>query len=272
MLLEVDRLAVAYGDARALWDISLGVEPGEIVTLVGANGAGKSTLLRTIAGLQRPLSGGIRFEGKPLDGLPPHEVVARGVVLVPEGRRLFEGLSVLENLELGAFAPEARRQRGRTLEAVLATFPLLAERRRHRAGTLSGGQQQLLAIGRALMGQPRLLLLDEPSLGLAPLVVRQVLDVVRAINRRGVTVLLVEQNARAALELAHRAYVVEGGRVVGAGTGAALLRDGAVQRAYLGHVPGGGAPASPGDDSAPGGSPPARTWGAPVSAATEGTG
>jgi branched-chain amino acid transport system ATP-binding protein len=159
------------------------------------------------------------------------------VVLVPEGRRLFGGLSVLENLELGAFAPAARRQRGRTLEAVYATFPLLAERRRQRAGTLSGGQQQMLAIGRALMGQPRLLLLDEPSLGLAPLVVRQVLDVVRGINGQGVMVLLVEQNARAALELADRAYVLEGGRVVGAGTGAALLGDGAVQRAYLGHTP-----------------------------------
>jgi branched-chain amino acid transport system ATP-binding protein len=236
VLLEVDRLAVAYGDVRAVWDVSLGVEPGEVVALVGANGAGKTTLLRTIAGLQRPLGGGIRFEGRPLGGLPPHEIVARGVVLVPEGRRLFGGLSVLENLELGAFAPHARRRRRRTLEQVLATFPLLAERRRQRAGTLSGGQQQLLALGRALMGRPRLLLLDEPSLGLAPLVVRQVLDVVRAINRRGVTVLLVEQNARAALELVDRAYVLEGGRVVGAGTGAALLRDGAVQRAYLGHT------------------------------------
>jgi branched-chain amino acid transport system ATP-binding protein len=237
MLLEVTNLAVAYGDVRAIWDISLGVNPGEIVVLIGSNGAGKTTLMRTIAGLQRPLAGHIRFAGTPLDTLPPHEIVARGVVLVPEGRRLFGGMSVLENLELGAFTPRARAQRAETMERVFTIFPLLAERRAQRAQTMSGGQQQMLAIGRALMGLPQLLLLDEPSLGLGPLVVQQIFGVMRTINQQGVTVLLVEQNAHAALELADRAYIVEQGRIVGEGTGAALLHDTAVQQAYLGFVP-----------------------------------
>jgi branched-chain amino acid transport system ATP-binding protein len=237
MLLEVSNLAVAYGDVRALWDISLGVNPGEIVVLIGSNGAGKSTLLRTIAGLQRPLAGSIHFAGAPLDTLPPHEIVARGVVLVPEGRRLFGGMSVSENLELGAFTPRARAKRAETLERVFALFPLLAERRHQRAQTMSGGQQQMLAMGRALMGLPQLLLLDEPSLGLGPLIVQQIFAIMRTINQQGVTILLVEQNAHAALELADRAYIVEQGRIVGEGTGAALLHDEAVQQAYLGFVP-----------------------------------
>lgn len=237
MLLEVSNLAVAYGDVRALWDISLGVNPGEIVVLIGSNGAGKSTLLRTIAGLQRPLAGSIRFAGAPLDTLPPHEIVARGVVLVPEGRRLFGGMSVSENLELGAFTLRARARRAETLERVFALFPLLAERRHQRAQTLSGGQQQMLAMGRALMGLPQLLLLDEPSLGLGPLIVQQIFAIMRTIHEQGVTVLLVEQNAHAALELADRAYIVEQGRIVGEGTGAALLHDEVVQQAYLGFVP-----------------------------------
>jgi branched-chain amino acid transport system ATP-binding protein len=237
MLLEVSNLAVAYGDVRALWDISLRVNPGEIVVLIGSNGAGKSTLLRTIAGLQRPLAGSIHFAGAPLDTLPPHEIVARGVVLVPEGRRLFGGMSVSENLELGAFTPRARAKRAETLERVFALFPLLAERRHQRAQTMSGGQQQMLAMGRALMGLPQLLLLDEPSLGLGPLIVQQIFAIMRTINQQGVTILLVEQNAHAALELADRAYIVEQGRIVGEGTGAALLHDEAVQQAYLGFVP-----------------------------------
>jgi branched-chain amino acid transport system ATP-binding protein len=237
MLLEVANLAVAYGDVRALWDISLEVNPGEIVVLIGSNGAGKTTLLRTIAGLQRPLAGQIRFDGAPLDTLPPHEIVARGVVLVPEGRRLFGGMSVSENLDLGAYTPRARAQRAATLERVFSIFPLLAERRQQRAQTMSGGQQQMLAIGRALMGLPRLLLLDEPSLGLGPLVVQQIFGVLRTIQAQGVTVLLVEQNAHAALALADRAYIVEQGRIVGEGTGAALLHDPAVQQAYLGVAP-----------------------------------
>ena len=237
MLLEVSDLAVAYGDVRALWDISLHVDPGEIVVLIGSNGAGKTTLMRTIAGLQRPLAGSIAFEGARLDTLPPHALVARGIVLVPEGRRLFGGMTVLENLELGAYTRRARQERARTIERVFALFPLLAERRSQLAQTLSGGQQQMLAIGRAMMGLPRLLLLDEPSLGLAPLIVQQIFEVVHTINQEGVTVLLVEQNARAALELADRAYIVEGGYVVGTGAGAALLHDEAVRHAYLGYFP-----------------------------------
>ncbi len=237
MLLEVSNLAVAYGDVRAVWDISLHVDQGEIVVLIGSNGAGKTTLMRTIAGLQRPLAGSVVLDGARLDRLPPHAIVERGVVLVPEGRRLFGGMSVLENLELGAFTPRARKARAGTLKRVFEVFPLLAERRDQRAQTMSGGQQQMLAIGRAMMGLPRLLMLDEPSLGLAPLIVQQIFEVVRALNREGATVLLVEQNARAALELADRAYIVEGGRVMGVGAGVALLHDEAVQQAYLGYVP-----------------------------------
>jgi branched-chain amino acid transport system ATP-binding protein len=237
MLLEIENLAVAYGDVRAIWDLSLHVEPGEIVVLIGPNGAGKTTLMRTVSGLQQPLAGRISFAGEPIQSQPPHTIVERGVVLVPEGRRLFGGLSVIENLELGAFTPRARHQRERTLKRVLALFPVLNERRSQRARTLSGGEQQMLAIGRAMMGLPRLLMLDEPSLGLAPLIVEQIFEVVRALNSEGVTILLVEQNARAALELSSRAYVVEQGRVVGSGTGAELLHDPAVQQAYLGIAP-----------------------------------
>jgi branched-chain amino acid transport system ATP-binding protein len=237
MLLEIENLAVAYGDVQAIWDISLTVDSGEIVVLIGPNGAGKTTLMRTIAGLQRPLAGGIVFQGERLDKLPPHAIVERGIVLTPEGRRLFGGMSVIENLELGAFAPRARKERERTLKWIFEIFPLLAERRHQYAQTMSGGQQQMLAIGRAMMGLPRLLMLDEPSLGLAPLLVAHIFDVVRAINAEGVTVLLVEQNARAALELANRAYIVEQGRIVGSGMGADLLHDAAVQQAYLGFAP-----------------------------------
>jgi len=237
MLLDVSNLAVAYGDVRALWDISLHVDPGEIVVLIGSNGAGKTTLMRAIAGLQPPLAGSVAFDGARLDALPPHAIVERGAVLVPEGRRLFGGMTVLENLELGAFTSRARHVRARTLKRVFEVFPRLAERRHQRAQTMSGGEQQMLAIGRAMMGLPRLLMLDEPSLGLAPLIVQHIFEVVRAINNEGVTVLLVEQNARAALELADRAYIVEGGRVVGTGAGAALLHDEAVQQAYLGLAP-----------------------------------
>jgi branched-chain amino acid transport system ATP-binding protein len=236
MLLEVSNLAVAYGDVQALWDISLVVNPGEVVVLIGSNGAGKSTLMRTISGLQRPLSGSITYDNQPLHTLPPHRIVESGIVLVPEGRKLFGGMTVIENLEMGAYTPRARSLRAQTLERVFEVFPLLRERRHQRAQTMSGGQQQMLAMGRAMMGLPRLLMLDEPSLGLGPMVVQNIFEVVRAINRQGVTVLLVEQNARAALELADRAYIIEQGRVVGTGTGAALLHDNAVRQAYLGYV------------------------------------
>jgi len=236
-MLEVRDLAVAYGDLRVLWDVSLDVNAGEIVVLIGPNGAGKTTLLRTIAGLQRPLSGEIRLEHAPIHRISMHQIVERGLILVPEGRRLFGSMSVLENLELGAFTARARQKRHQTLDRVFELFPLLSERSGQRAATLSGGQQQMVAIGRALMGLPRLLMLDEPSLGLAPLVVRHIFTVVRDISREGVTVLLVEQNARLALDLADRAYIVEQGRIVGQGAGTELLANQHVRQAYLGYAP-----------------------------------
>jgi branched-chain amino acid transport system ATP-binding protein len=234
-VLAVRDLDVFYGDLQALWQVALHVEAGEIVALLGHNGAGKTTLLRTIAGLQRPASGAVIYDGKALHREPAHRIVTLGVSLVPEGRRLFAGMTVLENLELGALAPQARRQRDQTLKWVFETFPVLAERRHQLAGTMSGGEQQMLAVCRALMAHPRILLLDEPSLGLAPLIVRRIFDVIRQINTDlGIGVLLVEQNVRAALELARRAYLVQSGRVVGEGTGEDLLRDERVQEAYLG--------------------------------------
>jgi branched-chain amino acid transport system ATP-binding protein len=235
-LLEVRGLAADYGDVRALWDVSLDVRAGEIVTLIGPNGAGKTTLMHALAGLHTPASGTVAFEGSPLHTLAAHHVVERGVVLVPEGRHIFSTMRVIENLEIGAFSSRARRECQRTLKWVFEIFPILGERRNQIAGTLSGGQQQMLAIGRALMGLPRLLLLDEPSLGLAPLVIRDIFAVLKRVNERGLTVLLVEQNARMALQLAHRGYILEQGRVVGEGTGAELLADVGVQRAYLGYV------------------------------------
>jgi branched-chain amino acid transport system ATP-binding protein len=234
-VLEVREVDVAHGDLRALWSVSLEVKTGQVVALIGSNGAGKSTLLRTIVGLHRPQAGSIRLKGEPLESVPAHQIVERGVVLVPEGRRLFGSMTVLENLEMGAFMARARRQRAATLGWVYEIFPLLAERSGQLAGSLSGGQQQMVAIGRALMGLPELLLLDEPSLGLAPLVVQSIFEVIQLINRRGVSVLLVEQNARLALELADWAYILEQGRVVGEGSGAALLDDAQVRQAYLGY-------------------------------------
>ncbi len=235
-MLEVSGVAADYGDVRALWDISLHVNAGEIVALVGPNGAGKTTLMRTIAGLHRPASGSVLFEGHSLHSLAPHRIVEHGLILVPEGRRLFGEMTVLENLRLGAFSSRARSQRESSLARVYGIFPLLRERRTQVAATLSGGQQQMLAVGRALMGLPRLLLLDEPSLGLAPIIVRGIFEVIRSVNRAGITVLLVEQNAHLALEVADRAYILEQGRVAGEGTGEALLHDKQVQRAYLGYV------------------------------------
>jgi branched-chain amino acid transport system ATP-binding protein len=235
-MLEVRGVDVYHGDLQALWGVSLDVVEGEVVALIGPNGAGKTSLLRTIVGLHRPAAGTIALEGHPIHTLPAHRIVERGVLLVPEGRRLFGEMSVLENLDVGAFTGRARGERERTLRQVFEIFPILAERRRQLASTLSGGQQQMVAIGRALMGLPRLLLLDEPSLGIAPLVVQNIFQVLRQINERGVTLLLVEQNARLALELADRAYILENGRVVGQGAGRDLLDDEGVQQAYLGYV------------------------------------
>lgn len=242
-MLEIKSVDACYGDFQALWGVSLRVNAGEIVVLIGPNGAGKTTLMRTIVGLHRPSAGTIILDGQSTDRWDGHEMVEKGVALVPEGRKLFGGMSVLENLEMGAYTARARRQRAETMRWVFEIFPILAQKRNQAALTLSGGMQQMLAIGRALMSVPRLLLLDEPSLGLAPLVVQNIFDVVNLVNQRGVTVVLVEQNARAALELAHRAYVLERGRVVSHGTSAEMLRDQNVRRAYLGYVPVGTNPA-----------------------------
>jgi branched-chain amino acid transport system ATP-binding protein len=233
-VLELRGVDVSYGDLPALSGVSLSLESGEILAVVGANGAGKTTMLRTISGLLRPRAGEILLDGARLDRLPCHAVVERGVVQVPEGRKIFPSLSVLENLELGSYTRRARAERARSLERVFALFPILSERRRQSAGTLSGGQQQMLAIGRALMALPRILMLDEPSLGLAPLVVREIFRIIGEINRAGATILLVEQNTRQALALAQRGYVLENGRVVLVGAGAELLNNEHVRRAYLG--------------------------------------
>jgi branched-chain amino acid transport system ATP-binding protein len=234
MSLEVQHLAIAYGDAPAVWDATLEVRAGEIVAVLGPNGAGKSTLVNTIAGLQRARAGTLRFEGVDLAAVAPHLVCRQGIALVPEGRRLFTRMSVQENLEIGCYRGEARRARSATLERVYGLFPILRERRRQLAGALSGGQQQMVAIGRALMAQPRLLLLDEPSLGLAPTVVDSMFEIIRTINAQGVAILLVEQNVVRALEIAARAYVLEEGRVVADGPPAILRQQSRIREAYLG--------------------------------------
>jgi len=233
-MLELLEVQAGYGGIQALREVTLQVGEGEIVTLIGANGAGKSTTLMTICGLVAARSGVIRFAGESLRGLSPDAIVARGIVQVPEGRRIFAQMSVLENLELGAYLRRDRAGVRRDLDHVMELFPILARRRQQPGGTLSGGEQQMLAISRALMARPRLLLLDEPSLGLAPLVIRQIFDIIRRINRDGTTVFLVEQNANQALKLAHRGYVLENGRVVLADTAERLLHNQAVKRAYLG--------------------------------------
>ena len=233
-MLEVRGLEAAYGDVPALSGVTLRVGAGEIVALLGPNGAGKSTLLGCVTGLVRPRAGAISWDSENLLAIAPHLIVERGLAVVPEGRRLFGAMTVEDNLDLGAFSPRARAARRESLERVFTLFPDLRARRRQIVRALSGGQQQMVAVGRALMASPRLLMLDEPSLGIAPLLVRAILDALVEINRAGVAIFLVEQNVRAALTLAHRAYILEGGRVVGEGAGPALLRDPHVRRAYLG--------------------------------------
>ena len=233
-MLEIRDLDAAYGDVRVLSGVGLTVGPGEIVALLGPNGAGKSTLLTAIAGLLRPRAGAIRWQGEDLTALRAHLVVERGVALVPEGRRLFGTMTVEDNLELGAFAARARSGRAAGFERVYALFPDLRDRRRQLVRALSGGQQQMVAVGRALMAQPTLLMLDEPSLGIAPRLVASIFAALGEINRAGVAVFLVEQNVQAALTLAHRAYVLESGRIAAEGAAADLLRDPHVRRAYLG--------------------------------------
>src|SRR5262245_57136359 len=233
-VLEADNPQVAYGDATALWDVSLRVDAGELVSVVGPNGSGKTTLINAIAGLLPARAGRLRFEGEDLTRLPAHEVSGRGIAIVPEGRRLFAGMTVEENLEIGAYAPGARPARAERLERVYTTFPVLRARRRQAAGTLSGGEQQMVAIGRALMAGPRLLLLDEPSLGLAPAIVDRLFDVIQGLHEAGTAMLLVEQNVQKALAVAQRAYVLAEGRIVSGGTPAALLAEPHVRQAYLG--------------------------------------
>ncbi|MCB1413156.1 MAG: ABC transporter ATP-binding protein [Xanthobacteraceae bacterium] len=233
-MLAVDGISVYHGDAQALDEVSLTVDEGAIVAIVGANGAGKTSLIRTIAGMHRPASGRITFQGNEIAGLPSHQVCNLGIGQVAEGRQIFPSLSVSENLDMGAMLPRARGARERNRQRVLAMFPKLAERLAQAAGTLSGGEQQMLAIGRCLMGEPRLVMFDEPSLGLAPTIVHDVLKTIRDLNAEGITCVLVEQNVAVSLKIASRAYVLENGRITLSGTGAELLADARVRQAYLG--------------------------------------
>lgn len=232
--LVVKGVDVLYGDVQALWDVSLEVKQGTIVSLVGANGAGKSTLLKTISGINRANKGEILFSGKSVTHLKPQDVVDIGISHVPEGRRLFASLTVLENLKLGAYPPRARAVFGESLTKAFDLFPVLKSRQNQKAGSLSGGEQQMLAIGRAMMSQPTILMLDEPSLGLSPILVKTMFDLVASLNKQGVTMLLVEQNVRQALKIANHAYVLKNGRIVMSGGGEELLADPEVQKAYIG--------------------------------------
>ena len=233
-MLKVEKLNVRYGDVQVLHGVALEVSEREVVTIVGANGAGKSTFLKTVAGILRPSAGTIWFGGERIDHLSSHHIVDRGLVRIPEGRKIFPSLSVLENLELGSYLSKAKARRSDTLQKVLVLFPILKERSQQLGGTLSGGEQQMLAIGRGLMSLPRLLMLDEPSLGLAPILVREIFRTVREINQQGTTVLLVEQNVFNALDMANRGYVLENGRVVLQGNSKELLGNEHMKEAYLG--------------------------------------
>ena len=234
-MLEVKNIQVAYGKIIAVKDISVTVNEGEIVTLIGSNGAGKSTTLRTISGLIKPKSGEITFNGKRIDGMPGHDIVSLGICHSPEGRRIFPRMTVKENLELGAFLRNNKSEVAADMERVLDLFPRLKERIKQTAGTMSGGEQQMLAVSRALMGDPKLLLLDEPSMGLAPVLVELIFDTIVKIRKQGITILLIEQNATAALEVADRAYVLESGKVKMSGSAKELSSDDKVTKAYLGH-------------------------------------
>ena len=233
-MLELQAVTAGYGQFTALWEVSLTMARGEAVAVVGPNGAGKTTLLRVISGVIPVRQGNLVFEGRPLTGRPAHEIVARGIAHVPEGRRLFPRLTVADNLKMGAFLPAARREYQASLERVYALFPALAERRRQRAGSLSGGEQQMLAIGRALMSRPRLILFDEPSMGLAPVLVLRLFDLIRRVREEGYTILIVEQNVRQVLKLVDRAYLLEVGRISMEGRADALSEQEFVRKAYVG--------------------------------------
>ncbi|KAB0669756.1 ABC transporter ATP-binding protein [Oryzomonas sagensis] len=233
-MLTIDKLNFSYGDLKVLWDIDLEVHAGEIVTVVGANGAGKSTTLKNISRLVKPTSGSITFQGEELEKLESHQVVERGIVQVPEGRKIFPEMTVLENLRMGSYIKSARKAREANVERVFGMFPRLKEREKQLGGTMSGGEQQMLAIARGLMANPKLLLMDEPSLGLSPLFVKIIFEIIQEINRQGVAILLVEQNVFQSLKIAHRAYVLETGRVVLTGEGNDLLSNEHVKKAFLG--------------------------------------
>jgi branched-chain amino acid transport system ATP-binding protein len=233
-MLELQQVTVAYGEARALWDISLDVKQGELLCIVGPNGAGKTTLVNTLAGILRPVSGRIVMEGRDITRLAPHRFCEAGIALVPEGRRLFSGMTVAENLDIGSFLPAAKARRRETLDEVLQLFPALKAKLPSPAGELSGGQQQMVAIGRALMARPRLLLLDEPSLGLSPLVVGDMFDAIRKVSAGGITIVLVEQNVSMAMKVSHRACVLELGRIVAEGEPGELMKRPEIRQAYLG--------------------------------------
>jgi branched-chain amino acid transport system ATP-binding protein len=233
-MLTIDKLNFSYGDLKVLWDIDLEVKDGEIVTVVGANGAGKSTTLKNISRLVRPDSGSIRFMDQDLAGLEPHQVVERGIIQVPEGRKIFPEMTVVENLRMGSYIKSARKDREQNLERVFTLFPRLKEREKQLGGTMSGGEQQMLAIARGMMANPKLLLMDEPSLGLSPLFVKIIFETIQEISRQGVTILLVEQNVYQSLKISSRAYVLETGRVVLTGTGQELLNNEHVKKAFLG--------------------------------------
>ncbi len=233
-MLKIKDLNVGYEKVQVLWDVSFNVKEGEIVTLLGSNGAGKSTTVKAIQGLLKPNSGSIRFTGKSINGLPVYKIVAEGIALVPEGRAIFPKMTVRENLVLGAYVSRARDLRDDNLDWVFELFPKLDERKKQLAGTMSGGEQQMLAIARALMSKPKLLMLDEPSLGLAPVIVLQVFEIIKKLKQEGVTVLLVEQNVHHALEISNRAYVMEKGRIILEGKGSDLLNNHYVREAYLG--------------------------------------
>jgi branched-chain amino acid transport system ATP-binding protein len=233
-MLRVENIDVSYGDLQVLWDISFEVNEGEIVALVGANGAGKSTTLKTISGILRPISGSIRFLDQHLDQVPAYKIIDHGIAHVPEGRRLFPEMSVRENLIMGALSPRAKAKRNETMEWIFGLFPRLRERQKQFAGTLSGGEQQMCAVGRGLMALPRLIMFDEPSLGLAPILVADIFKIIQRIQQEGVTVLIVEQNTKHTLEICSRGYVLENGRVVLTGTGQELLNNDHVKQAYLG--------------------------------------
>ncbi len=233
-MLEIKNINVCYGDVQVLWDVSFQVEPGEIVALIGANGAGKSTTLRTISGLLRPKSGEIMLDGKLLNAMEPYDLITLGIAHVPEARRLFVEMSVEENLDMGSLRGLAKTKRNETKEMVFSLFPRLSERRRQMSGTLSGGEQQMLAIGRGLMGLPKVIMFDEPSLGLAPILVAEIFEIIKRIRQEGKTVLIVEQNVRQTLGIADRAYVLETGKVTMEGKGQDMLKDEHVKAAYLG--------------------------------------